>query len=86
MVLATPGRWRVPVAVVASVYAVWMAVAVVALRWHFPTDAVAGVAYGIGLVVLVDGLVWWAVRAVGLAERRPFRRRGPATDTPPASA
>lgn len=85
-VLATAPRWRPLTAVIAVAYAAWMAVAVVALRWHFPTDAVAGVAYGIGLVVLVDGLVWWAVRAVGLAERRPFRRRGPATDTPPASA
>jgi hypothetical protein len=30
-----------------------MAIAVVALRWHYVTDAVGGVALGIGVVLLV---------------------------------
>ncbi len=66
-VLVVPMRWRVAATVAASVYALWMAVAVVALRWHFPTDALAGLAYGTGFVLVVDGLVWWALR--------PLRRR-----------
>ena len=61
VVLATPGRWRVPVAVVASVYAVWMAVAVVALRWHFPTDALGGLVFGLGAMLVADALAFWCV-------------------------
>ncbi len=54
-VLATPPRWRPVAIVLAATYAVWMAVAVVALRWHYPTDALAGLSLGVGVVVLVDG-------------------------------
>jgi membrane-associated phospholipid phosphatase len=58
-VLAAPPRWR-PVAVVLGMsYALWMTVAVVALRWHYPTDALAGLTLGVGVVVLVDGVSWW---------------------------
>ncbi len=54
-VLAVPSRWRAVAAVGASVYTLWVAVAVVSLQWHLPTDAVAGVAFGAGVVLLVDG-------------------------------
>lgn len=54
-VLAAPARWRVATAVVASLYALWMALAVVSLQWHFPTDALGGLAYGVGVVLVVDG-------------------------------
>jgi membrane-associated phospholipid phosphatase len=37
---------------------------VVALRWHFPTDALAGVAVGVGVVLLTD------CAARGVAARR----------------
>ena len=57
-VLAVPARWRALPAAVGAVYAIWMAVAVVALRWHYPTDAIAGLAFGVGVVLLVDGLSW----------------------------
>jgi membrane-associated phospholipid phosphatase len=57
-VLATPARWHAVIIVVASLYALWMAVAVVALRWHYPTDALAGLAYGVGVVLVADGLAW----------------------------
>jgi membrane-associated phospholipid phosphatase len=77
IVLAAPTRWRAPAIVVASVYTVWMAVAVVALRWHFPTDVLAGMAYGVGLVLLVDGGVWWAARGLGLTGGRQRRRADP---------
>jgi membrane-associated phospholipid phosphatase len=56
-VLATPARWRTVVIVVAASYAVWMTAAVITLRWHFPTDALAGLAFGAGVVLVVDGLV-----------------------------
>ena len=56
-VLAVPARWRAVTAVVASAYALWVAVAVVSLQWHFPTDAVAGLAFGVGVVLLADGVV-----------------------------
>ncbi len=66
--LAVPARWR-PVTIVAGVaYTLWMGVAVVALQWHFPTDAVAGMAYGAGVVLVVDGGLWRGTTA--LAERR----------------
>jgi membrane-associated phospholipid phosphatase len=64
-VLAVPARWRVLPAVIGAVYAIWMAVAVVALRWHYPTDAIAGLAFGVGIVVLVDGLSWVVFNRVG---------------------
>ena len=57
-VLATPARWRMATAVVASLYALWMALAVVSLQWHFPTDALGGLAYGVGVVLMVDGSAW----------------------------
>ncbi len=58
-VLAAPAAARVPVAVVATAYALWMTVAVTALRWHFPTDALAGLALGVGTVLVADALAWW---------------------------
>jgi membrane-associated phospholipid phosphatase len=57
-VLATPARGRVVAIVVGTVFALWMAVAVVALRWHLPTDAVAGLLFGVGAVLVVDGLTF----------------------------
>ncbi len=53
-VLAVPAAWRRRTAVAAAVYALWMALAVVSLQWHYPTDAAAGLAYGCGVVLLVD--------------------------------
>ncbi len=57
-VLATPPRWRPVTMVLGAAYAVWITVAVVALRWHYPTDALAGLLLGVGVVVLVDGASW----------------------------
>jgi membrane-associated phospholipid phosphatase len=56
-VLAVPGwpRWVVGALGVGAVAAV--SVAVVALRWHYPTDAAAGAAFGIGVVLLIDGVL-----------------------------
>ncbi len=67
VVLATPQRLRAVTAPVAIVYALVMAVAVVSLGWHFPTDALAGLAWGAGIVLLADASAWlfarrWASR------------------------
>lgn len=64
-ILATPGRWRWCTAVVAGAYALWMTVAVVALRWHFPTDALAGALLGAGVVLICDGGARSSARLVG---------------------
>lgn len=65
IVLAVPRRWRIFTAVVASVYAVWMALAVVAMQWHLPTDSLAGLAYGVGVVLIVDAAAWMVARRLG---------------------
>ena len=71
-VLAVPGRWRPVAVVVGAAYALWMSAAVIALQWHYPTDAVAGVAWGVGVVLVADGALWRAAAAlrVGAAGRR----------------
>jgi membrane-associated phospholipid phosphatase len=65
-VLAVPGGWRRATIVVASIYGVWMAVAVTSLQSHYPTDALAGLTYGCGVVLVVD----WAARCGSDALRR----------------
>lgn len=72
-VLVVPARWRAVTMVLAAAYVVWVTVAVVALQWHFPTDALAGVAFGVGVVLLVDGTSWWVFDQLGRAVTR--RRR-----------
>jgi membrane-associated phospholipid phosphatase len=54
-------RPLVGVAGVTAIAAV--AVAVVVLRWHYPTDALGGIAVGMGSVLLLDGVFHlpWAV-------------------------
>ena len=61
-VLATPDRWRWVSAVVGGTVAVLMALAVVALGWHYPTDAACGLALGTGTVLLID---WVGRRVAG---------------------
>ncbi len=65
--LAAPRRLRPWVAVVAAAYAGLMAVAMVATGSHYPTDALAGLAFGAGVVLLTDGALaragrWWGRR------------------------
>jgi membrane-associated phospholipid phosphatase len=66
-ILAVPRRWRIATLVVGSVYALWMALAVVAMQWHLPTDSLAGLAYGVGVVLIVDAGAWMVARRL----RRP---------------
>ncbi len=55
--LAVPARLRWVVALVGATAVALTGVAVVAVRWHYPSDALAGVACGVGVVLLVDGLL-----------------------------
>jgi undecaprenyl-diphosphatase len=75
-VLAAPVRWRPLTTIVAVVFALWMAVAVVTLHWHFPTDALAGLAYGVGVVLVADGVArMLAARWPGPKGWRSLRHR-----------
>jgi membrane-associated phospholipid phosphatase len=56
-VLVTRGPARVLAVVVGTVAVVLEAVAVVKLRWHYPTDTGAGIALGAGSVMLVDAIL-----------------------------
>jgi len=75
--LATPDRWRSLVAALGGTVTVLACVSVVALRWHFPTDAVAGLAAGAGVVLLSD----CAARAMGARLQPGAGRRGSGAAT-----
>ncbi len=77
LVLAVPVRRRTVAIVVAAVYALWMSVAVVSLQWHYPTDAAAGLAYGVAVVLLLDGGAWLVVDRI----RPPTVRRRVDSDS-----
>ncbi len=52
--LASPARTR-PITIVAGgALVVLMVLAVVALQWHYPSDALAGVTFGVGFVLVAD--------------------------------
>jgi hypothetical protein len=53
-VLAVPRRFRPAVEVIGAVVVALTVTAVVALQWHYPSDALAGVALGAGMVLLID--------------------------------
>jgi hypothetical protein len=53
-VLAVPRRFRLAAVVLGSLSVALMIVAVIALRWHYPTDALAGIVLGVGVVLMVD--------------------------------
>ncbi len=79
-VLAVPSRWRRAVVVAAVVFALWMAAAVVSLRWHYPTDALAGLAYGVAVMLLADGSAW---RVAAFTSRRRRGRPGVVAEVRP---
>lgn len=55
--LAVPRQFA-PVAVVIGAFLVGLeCIAVIALQWHLPTDALGGVVVGAGVVLLIDGLL-----------------------------
>jgi membrane-associated phospholipid phosphatase len=56
LTLVVPPLVRPVVAVVGAAITVGVCAAVIVLRWHFPTDALGGVAVGLGAVLTVDAL------------------------------
>jgi len=52
--LGSPDAWRSVAAALGGTATVMAVVSVVALRWHYPTDALAGLATGVGVVLLAD--------------------------------
>jgi membrane-associated phospholipid phosphatase len=71
--LAVPRWLRWPVAAVALVAVLLMIVAVVGLRWHYATDALAGAVFGVGTVLFLDGALHLATNSIG----RPLSHRPP---------
>jgi membrane-associated phospholipid phosphatase len=69
-VLAVPRPLRVITATVGSLVAVLMVFAVVALQWHYPSDALAGALFAVGMVVVADG-------ALHVVSRRPTKAGSP---------
>jgi membrane-associated phospholipid phosphatase len=55
--LAVTPRFRPFVVAVAAAATLAMADAVIALRWHYPSDALGGLVLGVAVVVFVDGLL-----------------------------
>lgn len=71
--LAVPRR-LLSVAVVLGAFLVGLeCIAVVALQWHLPTDALGGVVVGAGVVLLVDGLLHLALRPHRVEAGSPTR-------------
>jgi membrane-associated phospholipid phosphatase len=57
LTLVVPAKVRIPMALVGLFAIVGTCAAVIVLRWHYPTDAIGGVAVGVGSVLVVDALL-----------------------------
>ena len=57
LTLVVPAKARLPVVVLGFLAIIGTASAVVVLRWHYPTDALGGIAVGVGSVLVIDGLL-----------------------------
>ena len=76
--LAVPRWWRWLVVPTVTVVVGAVAWAVVGLRWHYPSDALGGAAFGVGVVLLVDGVLHLVVSRA--SPPRPDVALAPATD------
>jgi membrane-associated phospholipid phosphatase len=76
--LVAPRFVRPVMAMVGTVAVAATGAAVIVLRWHYPTDALGGIAVGIGAVLTVDALLHapWALTR-SLRSRRPTGHRPP---------
>jgi len=76
--LVTPAAVRPLVVVAGAALIAGVCAAVVVLRWHYPTDALGGVAVGVGAVLALDALAHlpWAVGALRRGGGSP-RQIGP---------
>ncbi len=62
LLLAVPRTWRVPAGLAGLAVTLATAQAVVALRWHYPTDALAGLLTGAGAVLVTDSALAGRIR------------------------
>jgi membrane-associated phospholipid phosphatase len=69
--LATPDPWRSIMAAFGGTVTALTVVSVIALRWHYPTDAAAGLATGVGVVLLTDCAARGVARRLGRRAREP---------------
>jgi membrane-associated phospholipid phosphatase len=74
-VLVVPALLRPLVAVAGTAATVAASVAVIIVRWHYPTDALGGIGVGIGAVLLMDAVLHipWAI--AGSVRSRPAEQR-----------
>jgi membrane-associated phospholipid phosphatase len=81
--LVMPRLLRPLVALIGAVCTVGACVAVIILRWHYPTDTLGGVAVGMGAVLFVDSVMHipWAIAAHYRPVRSP-RRYEPSSRQP----
>lgn len=84
LVLATPDRWRSVAGTIGGTVTLLTGTAVVALGWHFPTDAFAGVQLGVGVVLLTDCATRWS--SSWRASRRGRAHSGPRPDAERSAA
>jgi hypothetical protein len=77
-VLAVPRKFKPPTVLLGSLVVLMMIVAVVVLRWHYPSDAIIGVPFAAGMVFLVEG-------AASILPKRPSGGTGPGSGRHPAS-
>ena len=77
-VIAVPRRLRWVMTAVGAVAVTVMSVAVIRLRWHYPTDALAAAVFGAGVVLALDGVL----QVVRTGSWRP-ERSGIGTMGPP---
>jgi membrane-associated phospholipid phosphatase len=73
--LVVPALARPVVAVIGAMVTAGVCAAVIVLRWHYPTDALGGVAVGVGAVLTLDALahIPWAL--AGLLHTHRSERR-----------
>lgn len=81
LLLAAPGRLRLALALPAAGAVAAVCVAVVAMRWHYPTDAAGGLLVGAGSVLMVDAAVHLPSAARERRRARAAARGGDATGT-----
>ena len=83
LTLVMPVRVRPLLAVVGAVATAGVSVAVIVLRWHYPTDVLGGMAVGVGAVLTFDALAhgpWVVAGAIHPSrnDRQVGSRRSPS--------
>jgi membrane-associated phospholipid phosphatase len=74
LILVVPAKGRFLLTMLGLLATVGTGAAVIVLRWHYPTDALGGLAVGVGSVLVIDGLL--QVPRI-LADAGLTRRGGP---------